>query len=200
MKDLKTIKYIIIAAGVIASAAFYIRGGVGPGSIGYEILSEEEEHAEFPDGTGEMTTAAGYPVSSDSAGLRLTPEPHMDTGVSAGYTAELSEEQMEKLAVLIRTAVREELTALTEEGYLEAALKEAAEYKAAEEEAHRGLVNLNTADRSELMTLPGIGEKKAGDIMAYRTSHGAFQSVEEIMQVSGIKAALFEKIRDRVYV
>ena len=58
-----------------------------------------------------------------------------------------------------------------------------------------GLVNINTADKEELMTLPGIGEAKALAIIAWRTEHGSFQSTEEIMQVSGIKESAYEKIK-----
>lgn len=58
-----------------------------------------------------------------------------------------------------------------------------------------GLININTADKELLMTLPGIGEAKALAIIAWRTEHGDFQTAEEIMQVSGIKEAAYEKIK-----
>ncbi|MBQ8814656.1 MAG: helix-hairpin-helix domain-containing protein [Lachnospiraceae bacterium] len=58
-----------------------------------------------------------------------------------------------------------------------------------------GLININTADKELLMTLPGIGEAKALAIIAWRTEHGDFQTTEEIMQVSGIKEAAYEKIK-----
>ena len=58
-----------------------------------------------------------------------------------------------------------------------------------------GKINLNTANLEALMTLPGIGESTAMDIIQYRTEHGGFQSVEEIMQVPGIKQARFDKIK-----
>ena len=61
-------------------------------------------------------------------------------------------------------------------------------------------VNLNTAQREELMTLPGIGESKADSIIRYREEHGAFASPEEIMNISGIKSAVYSKIRDRITV
>ena len=48
------------------------------------------------------------------------------------------------------------------------------------------------------MTLPGIGEAKAADIIAYREANGGFSSTEDIMQVSGIKDAMFQKIRDKI--
>ncbi len=67
-------------------------------------------------------------------------------------------------------------------------------------EADGGLVNLNTADAGRLKTLPGIGESRASDILSYREKNGAFRSVEEIMQVPGIKESIYEKIRDMITV
>lgn len=61
-------------------------------------------------------------------------------------------------------------------------------------------VNINTADKEELMTLNGIGETRADSILAYRMTHGRFDSVEAIMNVDGIKDKLFEKIRDEIEV
>ena len=68
------------------------------------------------------------------------------------------------------------------------------------ENEHSGPVNINTADASELMTLRGIGEAKAADIIAYREENGPFRSIEEIMKVSGIKSAAFNKIKDDICV
>lgn len=63
-----------------------------------------------------------------------------------------------------------------------------------------GLVNINTADASGLMTLPGIGEAKAADIISYRTEHGNFQKKEDLMQVPGIKEGLYQKLEDKIKV
>ncbi len=61
-------------------------------------------------------------------------------------------------------------------------------------------VNLNTAGKEELMTLPGIGESKADSILSYREEHGSFQSTEELMQISGIKEGVYNKIKDNITV
>ena len=61
-------------------------------------------------------------------------------------------------------------------------------------------VNLNTAAKEELMTLRGIGESRADDIIQYRDSHGGFKKIEDIMNVSGIKDAAFQKIKDNITV
>lgn len=62
----------------------------------------------------------------------------------------------------------------------------------------QGLVNINTADVPLLCTLPGIGESRAQDIVAYREKNGAFQSIEDIMKVSGIKTSIYEKLCDKI--
>lgn len=63
-----------------------------------------------------------------------------------------------------------------------------------------GPINLNTATREELMTLSGIGEVKADAILAYRAENGAFQSVEQLLEVSGIGEKTLEKLRAHVCV
>ncbi|MDX1757909.1 MAG: helix-hairpin-helix domain-containing protein [Marinobacter sp.] len=47
-------------------------------------------------------------------------------------------------------------------------------------------VNINTATAAELSSLDGIGESKAQAIVAYRESHGPFQSPAELTNVRGI--------------
>lgn len=61
-------------------------------------------------------------------------------------------------------------------------------------------VNLNTATKEELMSLPGIGESKAEAVIAYREDQGAFHVIEDIMNISGIKEAVFLKIKDKIVV
>jgi len=61
------------------------------------------------------------------------------------------------------------------------------------------LININTATQEELMTLPGIGESKAKDIITYR-SENAFTSIEDIKNVPGIGESLFAKIKENITV
>ena len=69
-----------------------------------------------------------------------------------------------------------------------------------EQASGSGKVNLNTAGKEELMTLSGIGESRADAIIAYREANGPFGSVEEIMNIEGIKEKMFEKIRGSIEV
>lgn len=62
-----------------------------------------------------------------------------------------------------------------------------------------GLVNINTASIEELMKLNSIGKAKAEAIISYRET-SKFNSIEEIMNVSGIGETLFEKIKDFISV
>lgn len=59
-------------------------------------------------------------------------------------------------------------------------------------------VNINTADVAALDSLDGIGEKKAEAIVAYRTEHGEFKTLEDLKEVSGIGDKLFDKIKDQI--
>lgn len=61
-------------------------------------------------------------------------------------------------------------------------------------------LNLNTATAEELTALPGIGEKLAERIVAYRTANGKFTSIEGILAVSGIGEGKFSAIQDRITV
>ena len=56
-------------------------------------------------------------------------------------------------------------------------------------------INVNTADAYDLQRLPGIGEKRAQDIIAWREEHGPFQTLEELTEVSGIGPVILENLR-----
>lgn len=72
--------------------------------------------------------------------------------------------------------------------------------KSAGEQDADGRVNLNTASEAELMTLSGIGQSKAEAILLYRETHGGFSSIEEIMNVDGIKEGSYNRIKDSIKV
>lgn len=59
-------------------------------------------------------------------------------------------------------------------------------------------VSINTGTLQELQTLTGVGESKAKAIIKYREENGLFNALEDIMNVSGIGNALFEKIKDSI--
>lgn len=61
-------------------------------------------------------------------------------------------------------------------------------------------VDINTADTEKLATLPGIGPSIAQRIVDYRKEHGAFKSVDELVNVRGVGEKLLAKLRDHVTV
>ncbi len=71
---------------------------------------------------------------------------------------------------------------------------------AAEPGPAAGVVNINTADATQLSLLPRIGEKAAQRIIDYRTEHGPFKKATDLMQVKGIGAKTFEGLSSYVAV
>ncbi len=69
-----------------------------------------------------------------------------------------------------------------------------------EEEGNKASVkiNINTAGSAELDELPGVGEKTAGDIIAYREKNGNFKRPEDIMNVPGIGESKFARMKDLI--
>lgn len=76
----------------------------------------------------------------------------------------------------------------------------AAASSAGQDPAADGRININTADASALMTLPGIGQAKADAILSYREKQGPFKKTEDLKKISGIKDGLYSKIADRITV
>lgn len=65
---------------------------------------------------------------------------------------------------------------------------------------NNGIININTADESELTKINGIGPSKAKAIISYREEKGGFKSIEDIKNVSGIGEGTFLKIKDSISV
>lgn len=63
-----------------------------------------------------------------------------------------------------------------------------------------GMVNINTAGVSELMSLPGVSEANARMILAYRNTYGTFSTTDQLIDVPGITPTQYGAIRDRVTV
>ncbi|XP_056453252.1 endonuclease/exonuclease/phosphatase family domain-containing protein 1-like [Gadus chalcogrammus] len=61
-------------------------------------------------------------------------------------------------------------------------------------------MNINTAVPPQLMSIRGITEKIARNIVAYRTQHGPFKSIEDLVRVDHINRSLLDKIRFQVFV
>src|SRR5512138_1886742 len=62
------------------------------------------------------------------------------------------------------------------------------------------LININTASNAELDTLPGIGPTTAQKIIDYREQNGPFVSTEDLVNVSGIGPATYERLKNLITV
>ena len=62
------------------------------------------------------------------------------------------------------------------------------------------VININTANKEQLMKISGVGKTKAESIISYREKNGDFKKKEDITKVRGIGKATFEKIKDKIEV
>ena len=108
---------------------------------------------------------------------------------AGGFTEEAAQASLNLAQVI---SDEEQIVILTQD--------EAEEKARLEREQAAGIVNLNTASKEQLMTLTGIGESRAEDILRYRQESGGFQNIEEIMSVPGIKESAYLKIKDSITV
>ena len=62
------------------------------------------------------------------------------------------------------------------------------------------IININTANKEQLMKISGVGKTKAEAIIAHREKNGDFKTKEDITKVRGIGKSTFEKIKDKIEV
>lgn len=188
---------------MLLTAVFSLSAACGRENAVYEIEASSGAEEELSDASGEPGEEAGetgpqtifvYVCGAvEKPGVyELPPGSRVYQAIAAagGMSGDADEKSLNQAELL---EDGQQITVWT--------LEEAAASPAAggEEEA-AGKINLNTASRESLMTLPGIGEAKAEAIMAYREEHGGFKTPEEIQQVEGIKEKVFEKIKDQIEV
>ena len=191
MENLKKYwKLILITAGVIASAVFYV------------FYPDEETPLSRGGGMVLLESESTAPEEADQSDLSvITYEGSASGEENAAAFEGFTDEQKEEIRELIKEAVsesvrealKEELDSMLESGKLTDAVTNYAQVQS-------GLVNINTADIDELKTLTGIGDAKARAIVDYRNENGAFESAGELTNVSGISEGLLEKIIDSITV
>ena len=235
MKRAKLLKYAVIAAGFLISAAFYVQMGPGGELLnGLEAaeraLSEENGSEAGTEKPGEDEASYGgigtffrdEAGADDKEGLK-TMELYELRGLSERQRAEvkeLLENEMAKLRSELQYGLAEGTGPSSDTGeYLKEGSHGSSEGSSSgdgaivaetddrkdsgagmEVQSAQPLININTATKEELMELKGIGETRALAIIEYRETYGGFAHIEEIMNISGIKEASFEKIKDRICV
>ena len=209
--SLKTCKVPAIVICMLAAGICYSCGGHPDPSVGsgYEgIVLELGDSGSGQDGLGKLDSGQSDPGRGDSAqspaamvyvhvcgmveqpgvyglteGSRVYEAVEAAGGIRDGGAADYL-----NLAETLKDGMKLEVPSESQaEEWKAQGIKPAADPEA----KARHMVNLNTATREELMSLRGIGESRAEDIIRYRETYGGFQSIEDIMNVSGIKDAAF---------
>lgn len=164
------------------------------------LTAENEETAEPPEEQEEIVVVDVAGAVSAPSVVYLDRGARVEDAIKAagGLAKDADISQINRAAVLSDgqkiyiPAAGEELPAGTEPA------ETAAPAQTAPKE--QTLVNINTATTEELQTIKGIGPATAAKIIEYRTLYGAFGSIEDIKNVSGIGEKTFESIKDQITV
>ena len=139
-----------------------------------------------------------YVPSKDEVAVNMSPK---DTMGADGTTETAASTSIpSKNAVSVSVPSKDAVSANRDYIELPVLSETKQEMTAVTEDTGNALVNLNTASKEELMTLPGVGESKALKIITYREENGGFNAIEDIMNITGIKEKMFDKIKDHITV
>lgn len=197
----------IAATGLICVSALFVTG-CGETKGKREIYYDDKENTEETVNTTEETFEEKSVYIQISGAVKNPGVYEVKSGsrifevmdLSGGYTEEaatdvvnLARPVKDEMQIYIPT--KKEVEMSNQDYFWE-------NYQMPEEEKENsdGRVNLNTATKEELMSLPGIGESKAEAILDYREKNGGFGDISDIMKISGIKEAAFEKIKELIVV
>ena len=219
----KTMKHFIryyLAAGLLGMTILFTAGCAGQNNTTYSLkgelpLAEEDAAAESGTPAGETVNAAAEirNAGSDTVLVHIcgevrTPGVYELTAdsricdvllLAGGFTADADTEAVNmaagiedgmQIVIPTETDRTQEMTGNSSDRTGETA--------AGKTESQ--LVNINTADKETLMSLPGIGAGKAEAVIAYREAGGVFKDIKDIMLVDGIKEGVYAKIKDKICV
>lgn len=190
----KYIKYVIVVLVVFVAGIMYSCEGDKEAVelITSPAVTETEHETEHL--TGESTGQVCVHVSGyvNAPGVYMLPEGSRvyEAIEQAGGFHPDGDEGFLNLAEILYDG--QKIVVLSKE---EAATADSSKATDSGKDTESRLVNINTAGKESLMTLPGIGESRAESIIAYREENGGFQTIEDIMKVSGIKEAAFNKLK-----
>lgn len=124
---------------------------------------------------------------------------------AGGFTKEAAEDAFNQAALItdgqrIYVPNKKEVETLSDAEITEVVFSSPLGKEKNDESSNKTKVNINKATKEELMTIPGIGEAKALSIISYRTEHGVFSTIEELQNISGIKSAVFNRMKDFITV
>lgn len=176
-------------------------------------VSEKNSSKEYMvDIKGEVISPGIYRLKEESRIIDVIEEAGGLTENADTTVTNLSKKITDEMVIIIysKKQVEEWITTKEQEKYLQEKCKIPEEGKVTndscientqtkEENTIPTTININTATKEELMTLPGIGETKANDIIAYR-EQTPFQSIEDLKNVSGIGDTTYEELKNYITV
>jgi competence protein ComEA len=209
----KTMKHFIryyLAAGLLGMTILFAAGCAGQNNTTYSLKGEqplaEEDTSGGADSTarntdsdtvlvhicGEVRTPGVYELTADSRICDVLL-------LAGGFTADADTEAV-NMAAGIEDGMQIVIPTETDrtQEMTENSSDRTGEKAAGKTESQ--LVNINTADKETLMSLPGIGAGKAEAVIAYREAGGVFKDIKDIMLVDGIKEGVYAKIKDKICV
>ncbi len=208
------LKYAFIALIVagLSAAGFFISKeansgvvNVVEGNTGQELLPTESSGAEEmtlrPSPTPEIKIITVYIVGAVAVSdVYDLPEGSIlnDLVLMAGGLAEGADREAVNLAAELKNGMMVRIPYLTDSD--KRWMVDGGNTGSSKITENGGLVNINTADVSELCTLPGVGESTALKIISYRTENGPFEKITDIMNVGGIKTAKYNEIKNYITV
>lgn len=219
----KTMKHFIryyLAAGLLGMTILFAAGCAGQNNTTYSLkgelpLAEEDAAAESGAPAGETANAAAEIRNADSdtvlvhiCGEVQTPgvyELACDSRIcdvlllAGGFTADADTEAV-NMAAGIEDGMQIVIPAETDRTSETTGNSFYRTGETAAGKTESQPVNINTADKETLMSLPGIGAGKAEAVIAYREAGGVFKDIKDIMLVDGIKEGVYAKIKDKICV
>ena len=171
---------------------------------------EKEIEEYMVDIKGEVVTPGIYKLKKSSRVIDVIEKAGGLTQNADTTVINLSKKITDEMVIIIysKQEVKNWLKTKEQEDYLEEKCKISEEGKVEndacledekEETTFQTKVNINTATKEELMTLSGIGESKAEEIITYRKST-PFKTIEDLKNVSGIGDATYEQIKNHITV
>lgn len=210
------ISLVIVLATTISSIIYFYEPKkekkiekVAVEKIKKETKKEDTEKLYMVDIKGEVISPGIYELPSTSRVIDVINKAGGLTDIADTSVINLSKKIEDEMVIIIYSEyeVNNWLTTKQEEDYLQEKCQNSEDSKIENDacisdnaiENNETLININTATKEELMTLSGIGETKALDIISYREKT-PFTSIEDIKNVSGIGDSTYNEIKDYITV
>ena len=193
--------FIVINDAIIISDLYKIKTNNQIGEVEKNIDNNKETNTIKIDIKGEVKKPGVYEGTEN---MNVNDAIKMAGGLKKGASTDninLSKTLKNEMVIIISKKLKENIKNTIKNDALPSSSEVIGEIKNSDanniQNDSNKLISLNKGSLDELMTIPGIGEQKAKQIIEYRNSN-EFTSIEDIKNVSGIGESLFEKIKDYI--